>query len=88
MGTGDLPRPHVFAELRRRKVWQGAAIYMVPALAVAGGANDILPRLQLPDWTMTFVIALTVLAFPIAVALAWTYDIARGGIEQVWSSRS
>lgn len=74
---------HGFAgELRRRKVWQVAAIYVVVAAPVIGFANDTLPRLLLPDWTVTFVIVLTILGFPIAIALAWTYDITRGGIER------
>lgn len=71
MSARDSTLPHIFAELRRRKVWQVAAVYVVAALAVCGGANDILPRLQLPDWTVTFVIVLTILGFPIAIALAW-----------------
>ena len=82
MSARDSILPHILAELRRRKVWQVAASYVVVAVGVWQAADVLLPRLQLPDWTVTFVIALTILGFPIAIALAWSYDITWGGIER------
>ncbi len=68
------------AELKRRHVWRVAAVYAVVALAVIAAASDILPRLLLPDWTVTLVIVLAILGLPLAVVLAWGYDITREGI--------
>jgi len=67
-------------ELTRRHVWRVAAVYVVVALAVIAAASDILPRLLLPDWTVTLVIVLAALGFPLALVLAWGYDITREGI--------
>jgi pimeloyl-ACP methyl ester carboxylesterase len=39
-----------------------------------GAANDVLPRLALPDWTVTFVVVITLLGFPIALVLGWAYE--------------
>ncbi|NJD19433.1 MAG: hypothetical protein FIA95_09165, partial [Gemmatimonadetes bacterium] len=68
------------AELKRRHVWRVAAVYVVVALAVIAAASDILPRLLLPDWTVTLVIVLAILGLPLALVLAWGYDITRDGI--------
>ncbi len=67
-------------ELTRRKVWRVAAVYVVVALAVIAAASDILPRLLLPDWTVTLVVVLAILGLPVALVLAWGYDITREGI--------
>lgn len=63
------------AELRRRKVWQVAGAYLVTGAMLIGAANDVLPRLNLPDWTVSFVVVVTLLGFPIAVVLAWAYEL-------------
>ncbi len=67
-------------ELKRRHVWHVAAVYVVVALAVIAAASDIPPRLLLPDWTVTLVIVLAILGLPLALVLAWAYDITREGI--------
>lgn len=51
-------------------------------MGVIALANDMLPWLRLPDLAVTFVIAVVLLGFPIALALAWTYDLTWGGIER------
>ena len=63
------------AELRRRKVWHVAVAYLLVGAVLVGAANDVLPRLALPEWTVTFVVVLTLLGFPIAILLAWAYDL-------------
>ena len=45
-------------------------------------ADVIFPALQLPEWTITFVVALLILGFPIAMIFAWVFDIGPGGIER------
>jgi adenylate cyclase len=61
-------------EVRRRKAWQTAALYVVVALGVVQAADVVFPRLLLPDWTVTFVVAVVLLGLPLALALAWGYD--------------
>lgn len=70
------------AELKRRKVTRVAVVYAVVGAALAGAANDILPRLLLPEWTVTFVVVLALLGFPVALLLAWFFDITSEGIQR------
>jgi pimeloyl-ACP methyl ester carboxylesterase len=65
-----------FAEARRRKVWRVAGAYIVVGAVLVGAANDVLPRLALPEWTVTFVVVVTLLGFPIALALGWALEPA------------
>ena len=70
-----------WAELKRRRVIRVLAIYVLVGWLVIGAAETLLPNLNLPDWSVTLVIALVVLAFPIVVVLAWIFDIGPKGIE-------
>ena len=68
-------RTGFFAELRRRRVIRVAVVYAVVGWIVIEVASTMLPGLNLPGWTVTFVIALVVLGFPIAVIMGWMFDI-------------
>lgn len=48
----------LFAELKRRKVFKVAAVYGAVAFGVLQAADIAFPRIGLPDWTVTFVVAL------------------------------
>ncbi len=63
------------AELRRRKVYHVAVAYAVVSAIVAGAANDFLPRLSAPDWAVGFILFLLLIGFPIALVLAWAYEV-------------
>ena len=67
------------AELKRRKVYHVAVVYVVVAFALWEGADIAFPRLGLPDWTVTLVLALTLLGFPVALILAWAYELRPEG---------
>jgi TolB-like protein/tetratricopeptide (TPR) repeat protein len=76
------PKPGLFAELRRRKVFQAAAVYLAVAFVVAQVADIVAPGLNLPAWTVTFVLFLLILGFPITVALAWVFDVTPAGVQR------
>lgn len=69
----------LFDELRRRRVFRVAVIYAAVAFVVWQVAEIAVPGLRLPDLVLTAVIVLTILGFPIAVVLAWAYDITPAG---------
>jgi tetratricopeptide (TPR) repeat protein len=73
----------LFAELTRRRVLHVAGAYAAIGFAVAEAADLFFPRLGFPDWTVTFTLAAVVAGFPVAVVLAWSFDIVRdqGGGE-------
>lgn len=69
-------------ELRRRNVFRAAAAYAVMGWITAQVANIFFPALQLPDWTVTLVVVLLLLGFPVALFLAWAYEITPEGIRR------
>lgn len=68
-----------WAELKRRHVGRVAVAYAIIGYGVVQVATNFFPALQLPEWTVTFVAAIVVLGFPIALVLAWAYDIVPEG---------
>jgi hypothetical protein len=72
----------LFHELKRRRVFRVAGIYAVVAWILTEVADVVFPALQLPDWTVTFVVTLLLMGFPIAMIFAWVFDIGPQGIER------
>jgi TolB-like protein/cytochrome c-type biogenesis protein CcmH/NrfG len=70
-----------FEELQRRKVYRVAAAYVVAAGFLIQMASAAFPAWELPNWSLRFVIVLLLIGFPIAVILAWAYDITPQGIQ-------
>ena len=62
-------------KLRRRKVWQVAAVYATTALAAALAVEALYDDLGLPEGTPRVVIVLLLVGFPIALVLAWAYEV-------------
>ncbi len=73
---------HWFRELRRRKVFRVAAVYLVVAWLLVQVAGTTFEPMGLPHWTVKLVIALAVLGFPLACGLAWAFDVTPRGIER------
>lgn len=69
-------------ELRRRKVFRAAAVY----IALVWGATEILTfiflRFGFPDWTITLIAVLFVVGFPVAMFVAWAFDIGPDGVRR------
>jgi hypothetical protein len=78
----------LFEELKRRKVFRVAAVYAVVAWLLIQVAATIMPALQMPDWTVSFVTILFILGFPIALVLSWAYDITPEGIKEDAATQS
>ncbi|UCC83655.1 MAG: tetratricopeptide repeat protein [Gemmatimonadota bacterium] len=75
--TGQL-----FQELKRRRVFRVAVVYAAVAFVIWQAADFALPALRLPDWVPTLVVVLTLLGFPIAVVLAWAFEITPEGVKR------
>jgi len=71
----------LLGEIKRRKVFQVAAVYAVAAWLSIQIVDVIGEPLNLPDWFDTFVIVLFAVGFPIAVILAWAFDLTPEGIK-------
>lgn len=68
-------------ELQRRKVLRAAAVYLVAAWLLLQIATTIAPILSLPEWFEELVLALLVIAFPIALILAWSLELTPEGVR-------
>lgn len=70
----------LWEELKRRKVVRVAIAYGVVAWLLVQVVVSVEGPLNLPDWTDTLVIVLLAIGFPVALLLAWAYDITPDGI--------
>src|SRR4026208_1574503 len=70
-----------FAEVHRRKVYRIAAAYIIAAGFVIQIGSAVFPAWELPNWTLRFVVVVLLVGFPIALILAWAYDVTPQGIQ-------
>ena len=70
-----------FEELQRRKVYRVAAAYIIAAGFIIQIGSAVFPAWELPNWTLRFVVVLLLIGFPIALILAWAYDVTPQGIQ-------
>ncbi len=71
-----------FVELKKRKVVQVAAIYGAVAWGLTEVVVTIVEQLFLPQWVATLSVIGFVVGFPVAMFLAWTFDITPEGIRR------
>ena len=70
-----------FDEVKRRKVYRVAAAYMIAAGGAIQLASASFPAWELPNWALRLVIVLFLIGFPIALMLAWAFDLTGEGIR-------
>ena len=70
-----------FEELKRRKVVRVAVTYALVAWLVIQIADAVFPSLLIPDWALRLVIVGVLLGFPIALILAWAFELTPDGIK-------
>lgn len=80
VGSGD--PPSFWSELKRRHVYHTAVVYAGIAWILVEVSATTFPFLNLPERAVTFLIALAILGFPIALVLAWAYEVTRDGIRR------
>src|SRR5438128_27195 len=70
-----------FEELKRRKVYRVAIAYIVAGWALAQGLAQVLPVFDISNSVIRVVIALLLIGFPVALVLAWVFDVTSEGIK-------
>ena len=75
-------KPSFFAELKRRNVYKVAVAYAVVAWILVQVATQVFPFLEIPNWVVRLVIALVVIGFPIALVIAWAFELTPEGIKR------
>ena len=68
-------------EIKRRRVFQVAAVYAVVAWLLVQVVTSVEEPLNLPDWVDAFVIVLLAVGFPVAIILSWAFDLTPEGIR-------
>jgi TolB-like protein/Tfp pilus assembly protein PilF len=77
-----------FAELKRRHVYKVAIAYGVIAWLLMQVASQIFPFFEIPSWAVRLVVLLLILGFPIALVLAWAFDLTPEGLKRTeWADR-
>src|SRR5256885_1216181 len=81
MNTNQLFMSGFFEEVKRRKVYRVAVAYVIAAGGIIQLASAAFPAWELPNWSLRLVIAVLLIGFPIALILAWAFDITPEGIK-------
>ena len=68
-----------FGELKRRNVYKVAVAYIVAGWALAQGIAQVFPVFDVPNWVVRLIVVLIVIGFPIALILAWAFEITPQG---------
>jgi TolB-like protein/Tfp pilus assembly protein PilF len=71
-----------FAELKRRNVYKVAIAYAVIAWLLMQIASQIFPFFEIPNWAVRFVVLAIIIGFPIALILAWAFELTPEGIKR------
>lgn len=69
-------------ELKRRHVYRVAAAYVVVGWLLIQIATQVFPIFHMPDWTAQLVVLLILVGFPIALVLAWAFDVTPAGVQR------
>src|SRR5205807_4086186 len=70
-----------FEEVKRRKVYRVAAAYIIAAGGIIQLSSAAFPAWELPNWALRLVIVLLLAGFPIALILAWAFDVTPEGVR-------
>ena len=74
--------PDFFSELKRRNVYKVGAAYAVAGWFLVQLASIVFPTFAAPTWAFRFFLIAVVIGFPVAVVLAWAFEITPEGIKR------
>ena len=75
-------KPSFFAELKRRNVYKVAVAYIVGAWALSQGIAQVFPVFDVPNWIIRALVVLIIAGLPVALVLAWSFEITSEGIKR------
>ena len=75
-------KPSFFAELKRRNVYKVALAYIVAGWALSQGIAQVLPVFDIPNWVIRLFVLLIVIGLPIALIIAWAFEVTPEGIKR------
>jgi adenylate cyclase len=69
-------------EIRRRKVWQVLLIYVAVGWLLVQVGDTLFPMFNAPQWVLQAFTVLLALGLPVALILAWAYDLTPSGVKR------
>src|SRR5215471_9759591 len=75
-------KPSFFSELKRRNVYKVAVAYIVGGWALSQGVAQVFPVFNVPNWVIQGFVVMIVMGLPIALVLAWAFEITPQGIKR------
>src|SRR5262249_31663760 len=75
-------KPSFFSELKRRNVYKVAVAYIVGGWALSQGIAQVLPVFDVPNWAIRLVVLLIIIGFPMALIIAWAFEVTPEGIKR------
>src|SRR5262249_15823393 len=79
---GEVSINNFFVELKRRNVYKVAVAYAIVGWLLIQVATQVFPFLEIPNWIIRLVIALVAIGFPIALIIAWAFELTPEGIKR------
>src|SRR6266480_149211 len=70
-----------FAELKRRNVYKVAVAYAVVGWLLIQIATQVFPFFEMPNWGIRLVVLIIAIGFPIALFIAWAFELTPEGIK-------
>ena len=71
-----------FGELKRRNVYKVAVAYAIVGWLLVQIATQVFPFLEIPTWVVRLVIALVAIGFPVALIIAWAFELTPEGLKR------
>src|SRR5256714_92228 len=71
-----------FGELKRRNVYKVAVAYAVVGWLLVQVATQVFPFFEIPNWAIRLVVLLLIIGFPVALILAWAFELTPEGIKR------
>jgi adenylate cyclase len=71
-----------FSELKRRNVYKVAVAYAVVGWTLAQGIAQVFPVFDIPNWAVRLIVLAIVIGFPIALVIAWAFELTPKGIKR------
>src|ERR1700716_1093852 len=68
-----------FAELKRRNVYKVAVAYTVVGWLLVQVATQVFPFFEIPNWAVRLIVSAIVIGFPIALVVAWAFELTPDG---------
>src|SRR5207253_560720 len=78
----EVSERNFFAELKRRNVYKVAVAYTFTGWALSQGIAQVFPVFDVPNWVIRLIVLLIIIGLPIALVLAWSFELTPQGIKR------